>query len=158
MNLKIKLLILALGMVVLVQSHAQEQAKEKDAAQKEVDALQGTWNTATLTYNGKDVLAAGKGGFHFVFKGDEAAIEGNEAVKKEYAKIKVKLDPAVTPKCIDITVTGGVQLNAVIEGIYELKENELKICAKVFGKDRPAEFSSPDGSSIVLLVLKREGP
>jgi uncharacterized protein (TIGR03067 family) len=130
--------------------------RPKDAAQKELDALQGTWTTAGLIYNGKDFLADGKRGFHFVFKGDEAAIEGNEAVKKEYAKIKVKLDPAAAQKCIDITVTGGIQLNATIEGIYELKGDELKICAKVFGLERPSEFASPAGSSIVLLTLKRE--
>jgi uncharacterized protein (TIGR03067 family) len=128
----------------------------KDAAQKELDALQGKWVTASLIYNGKDFLADGKRGFHFVFKGAEAAIEGNAAVKKEYAKIKVKLDAAATPKCIDITVTGGIQLNATIEGIYELKGDELKICAKVFGNERPTEFASGEGASIALLVLKRE--
>jgi uncharacterized protein (TIGR03067 family) len=134
----------------------KKDAKPKTAAQKDVEALQGKWDTAALTYNGKDFLADGKRGFHFVFKGDEAAIEGNQAVKKEYTKIKVKLDPSATPKCIDITVTGGIQLNAVVEGIYELKADELKICARVFGNERPTEFTSPEGSSTVLLVLKRE--
>ncbi|HWY87488.1 MAG TPA: TIGR03067 domain-containing protein [Gemmataceae bacterium] len=124
--------------------------------QKELDAFQGKWVTASLIYNGKDFLANGKRGFHFVFNGAEASIEGDEAVKKEYAKFKVKLDTATTPKCLDITVTGGIQLNATIEGIYELKDDELKICAKVFGNERPTEFASGDGSSIALLILKRE--
>jgi uncharacterized protein (TIGR03067 family) len=127
-----------------------------DAVARELKKLQGTWSTAALTYNGKDFLADGKSGFNFVFKGDEAAIEGNDKVKKEYAKIKVKIDLTVTPKIMDISVIGGVQKDAVIEGIYELKGDELKICARVFGKDRPTEFVAPGGSSIVLLVLKRE--
>jgi uncharacterized protein (TIGR03067 family) len=93
---------------------------------------------------------------NFTFKGDEAVVEGNDAVKKEYAKIRVKLDLSTMPKSMDITVVGGVQKDAVIEGIYELKEDELKICAKVFGNDRPTGFSSPEGSSIFLLVLKRQ--
>jgi uncharacterized protein (TIGR03067 family) len=130
--------------------------EERPKVSKELEPLQGIWTTSALTYNGKDFLANGKTGFQFVFKGDEATVEGNDAVKKEYAKIKVKLDQATTPKCIDITVTGGIQLNAVIEGIYELAEDEFKLCAKVFGKERPAEFASPEGSSTVLLVLKRE--
>ena len=37
----------------------------------------------------------------------------------------------------------------------QLKDDELRICAKVFGTDRPSEFKSPDGSSIVLLKLKK---
>jgi hypothetical protein len=32
----------------------------------------------------------------------------------------------------------------------------LGICAKVFVTGRPKEFAAPDGSSTVLLVLKRE--
>jgi uncharacterized protein (TIGR03067 family) len=119
-------------------------------------AFDGAWTTASLTYNGKDFLEGGKPRLRFVFKGGEAAIEGSDAVKKEYAKIKVKLDPATIPKSVDITVTGGVQLDAVIEGIYELKKDEIRICAKVFGNERPNEFASPAGSSIVLMVLKRE--
>ena len=41
---------------------------------------------------------------------------------------------------------------------HHLKENELRICLKVFGKDRPAVFTSADGSSQALLVLKRANP
>ena len=42
-----------------------------------------------------------------------------------------------------------------MEGIYQLKDDELKICLKVLGGDRPSEFNAPEGSSIVLMVLKR---
>jgi uncharacterized protein (TIGR03067 family) len=77
-------------------------------------------------------------------------------VKKEYARIKVKLDPSFDPHLIDITVGAGLQEGAKIEGINSLKDDELKICARVLGSDRPTEFDSPEGSSIVLLVLKRE--
>ena len=149
----IRLSALASLLMLLGAAYAQEAS---DAAKGEVKKLQGTWKTAALTYNGSDFLKGGKPGFNFTFKGDEAVIEGNDAVKKEYAKIRVKLDPATMPKSMDITVSGGVQKDAVIEGIYELKGDELKICAKVFGNDRPTEFASPEGSSIFLLVLKRQ--
>jgi uncharacterized protein (TIGR03067 family) len=56
---------------------------------------------------------------------------------------------------MDITIAAGSQTDATMEGIYELKDDELRICAKVFGKDRPSEFAAPEGSSIVLLTLKR---
>jgi uncharacterized protein (TIGR03067 family) len=91
-----------------------------------------------------------------VFKGDTAIVEGNDKVKKEYAKIRVKLDPSASPKLVDISVAGGTQKGAVIKGIYQLKGDELKVCARVFGNGRPTEFASPAGSSIVLLVLKRQ--
>lgn len=130
--------------------------KPADAAKKELEKLQGTWTTSALTYNGKDYFADGKTGFRFVFKGDVATVEGNDQVKKEYAKLRFKLTPETKPRQLDLTVTDGVQKDAAIEGIYELKDDELKICVKVFGNDRPTEFESPAGSSIALLVLKRE--
>jgi len=55
-----------------------------------------------------------------------------------------------------MTITAGIQKDALIPGIYELKKDELKICARVFGNDRPTEFASPAGSSVVLLILRRD--
>jgi uncharacterized protein (TIGR03067 family) len=120
---------------------------------KEVEKFRGTWTVAELTYNGKD---HSKLKFNFVFKGSEVVVEGDEKVKVEYAKLKFKIDTSTTPKIFDMTITDGIQKDAAMEGIYEFKgADELRICATVFGKDRPAEFSSPDGKSIVLMVLKR---
>src|ERR1700730_9134940 len=128
----------------------------KEVVKKEVAKLQGTWVPTSLNYNGKDMTNDGKVKFKLVFKGDQATLEGAAAVQKEYGKITFKLDPETTPKCVDLVISAGSQKDAVLEGIYELKDDELKSCAKVLGKERPAEFSSPEGSSIVLLVLKKE--
>jgi uncharacterized protein (TIGR03067 family) len=62
------------------------------------------------------------------------------------------------PKAIDLVVGEGTQKDAAIEGIYEWKDDELTLCAKVLGKERPTTFASPDGGSVVLLVLKRDKP
>src|SRR5205823_14319934 len=102
-----------------------------------------------------DIPADDKGKFSLVIKGDQATVEGNEAIEKDYARIKVKLDPTTTPRCVDLTVAAGGQLNVVLEGIYELKEDELRLCVKVIGKERPVEFAAPAGSSTALIVLKR---
>jgi uncharacterized protein (TIGR03067 family) len=143
------LLFLVAGLLVTADAPTE-------AAKKELDQLQGTWTPVKLEYNGKDLSADGKSRFRFVFKGDQATVEGNDEVRKHYAKVTFKLDPSATPKWVDLTVAAGIQQDAVIEGIYELKDDTLTLCAKVFGKERPTEFASPDGSSIVLLVLKRE--
>jgi uncharacterized protein (TIGR03067 family) len=121
-------------------------------AKKELAKFDGVWNVTEVTYNGKD---HSKLKFNFVFKGDEVVVEGDDKVKVEYARLKIKVDSTTTPKIFDLTVGAGVQKGADMEGIYELKGDELRICVKVFGKDRPGEFSSPDGSSTALLVLKR---
>jgi uncharacterized protein (TIGR03067 family) len=128
-----------------------------DAAdgKKELAKFDGTWNVSEITYNGTD---HSKLNLNFVFKGDEVLVEGNDKVKLEYARFKIKLDPGTTPKLFDLTVKAGVQKDTSMEGIYEFKGDELKICIRVFGKERPTEFGSPDGSSVALLVLKRPAP
>jgi uncharacterized protein (TIGR03067 family) len=130
----------------------------KGAAKKDLEKLQGTWTTVSLKYNGKDFDSEGKGKLRFVFKGDQATVEASDEIKREYAKVNFKLDPGTTPCCVDMTIAAGTQKDAVIEGIYELKGDEFKLCAKVFGKERPSEFAAPAGSSIVLLVMKRDKP
>lgn len=133
-----------------VCSLAAQPAQEK----KDMEAMQGTWLVEVLDYNGKDFKEKVK--VTFIIKGDVMTVEGDGAVKKEYAKMSLKLDPSTTPKCVDLKVTGGVQLDAKMEGIYEVKGDQLRLCLKVFGQDRPSEFTSPDGSSVALLTLKRE--
>jgi uncharacterized protein (TIGR03067 family) len=83
-------------------------------------------------------------------------VEGDGEVRKEYGKLSFKLDPSTMPKCIDLKVSEGTQLNLAMEGIYDLKDDQLRICINVLGQDRPTEFKSPDGASIVVLTLKRK--
>ena len=123
-----------------------------DEKKKDLAKFQGTWALGELTYNGEDHT---KLGFKVTFKGNEGLIEGNDDVNREYARIKFKLDPSAKPRIMDITVSDGSQTDAKMEGIYEFKGEELRICVKVFGNDRPSEFASPDSSSIVLMVLKK---
>ena len=122
-----------------------------EADKKELAKISGTWSLQELTYDGE----VHKLKFNVIFKGSEGRVEGNDSVQSEYAKIKFKLDPSAKPSSMDITVAAGSQTDSTMEAIYELKDDELRICAKVFGQGRPKEFASPDGSSIVLLVLKR---
>jgi uncharacterized protein (TIGR03067 family) len=129
-------------------------AGEASQAKKDLDAMQGTWLVEALEYNGKDFKEKFK--ISFVVKGEVMTVEGDGAVRKEYGKLSLKLDLSTMPKCVDLRVSDGVQLNATMEGIYELKKDELRLCIKVFGAERPGEFKSPDGASIALLTLKRQ--
>jgi len=120
---------------------------------QEVAKFAGTWALSECRYDGRDHSSLK---FKVVFRGNEGKIEGNDKVASEYDKIKFKLDATMTPRAIDITVSAGSQTDATMQGIYEFKDGELRICAKVFGNGRPKDFDAPDGSSSVLLVLKRE--
>jgi uncharacterized protein (TIGR03067 family) len=148
--MKVRLLSLPLLLFLAAPAGAEEK--------KEIDKFQGVWNAESVVYGGKDFYAGGQAKIRFVIKDDQVTVEGNDAVKKEYGKFTIKPDPTTTPPLIDIKITGGTQQDSAIEGIYEIKGDELKICARVMGNERPTKFESPDGSGVVLVVLKREKP
>jgi uncharacterized protein (TIGR03067 family) len=68
---------------------------------------------------------------------------------------KIAIDPSKHPKAIDLVtrLPGGGSETAV--GIYELSGESLKICYDATGKQRPKEFKSAEGSTVVLSILKR---
>lgn len=138
------------GLVSATLLAAADDAKKPGDLEK----LAGSWTVTELTYNGEDHNP--KNGLQFVFKGDEVSLKGSAELEKDYGKLKFKLDPATSPKLLDITVTAGGQLNVTFEGIYELKEDEFRFCVRVVGKDRPTEFKAPGESNLALLTLKRD--
>jgi uncharacterized protein (TIGR03067 family) len=131
-------------------------ADKNDPAKEELKKLQGTWEAQKVTYNGDDLSEDDTGKISMTVKGDLAAVGASKKIKGEYGKVKLKLDPATTPKTIDISIAVGGQKGVTLEGIYKLEKDKLTVCAKVLGMDRPAKFSSPAGESIVLIVLKKK--
>jgi len=146
--------ILSLPLIVALAGFAPADDAKKDV-KKELQSLQGTWKVTALTYNGEDSLKQAPN-LEFVIKDDIITVQGDDAVQKEYAKLQLVLDPAAKPKLVDFKVVGGTQKDASLEGIYELKDDELTFCVKVLGKERPTKFESPAGQSVALVVVKKQ--
>jgi uncharacterized protein (TIGR03067 family) len=148
--------LLALPTLLLVG--AVLTAEEPSPAEKELKQLEGTWVVETMIGGGKDFYADGQPKAVVVFKGDKARIEGNELLQKLYTSFTIKVDPTTNPKCMDMVITEGSMKGMVVECIYEVKGDELKMCARLGGNERPSKFESPEGTPIVLAVAKRQKP
>ena len=130
----------------------------KDDAQKDQEALQGTWRPVSSEQGGKDqtdeakdhTLTFEKDTFT-VKKGDEVRIKGT-----------FKVDPSKKPKTIDMTITEGrkEQDNGKeLHGIYELTKDGLKWCTGEPGEtDRPTEFATKEGAKHLLVSFQKEKP
>jgi uncharacterized protein (TIGR03067 family) len=139
-----------LACVLLVPAAAAADEKA------ELKKLQGTWKATSVKYAGTAFPVEGDQALYMVIKGDVATVKGSEDVKKEYAKVKLKLDPSTTPKVVDVIVTSGTMKDKVMEGIYKLEGDKFTICVNVTGKDRPGKFESPESENIAIVELERE--
>jgi uncharacterized protein (TIGR03067 family) len=132
-----------------------------DAVAREKAKLAGTWTVTALEVNGQKVPPEAVRDVTFTFTAD--TLTRAKGDKKE-SGAGYKLDPAKTPKWIDMTgVTDGKE--RAVPGLYELDGDTLKLCFradyKAGGKinenqKRPAKLDGGAGSERVLMVLRRE--
>jgi len=112
--------------------------------------LQGRWTLSTLEVNGAPATPAGA----IVIEGDRFQVSGMGA---EYAGT-IETDDASKPKHIDLVFTEGPEAGNRNRGIYELKDDTLRICLNMRGQARPAAFESKPGSGNALEVFRRGLP
>jgi uncharacterized protein (TIGR03067 family) len=146
----------ALSVIVLVSFGAA--LAQDDAAKKELARMEGTWHIVSGVEKGKPSSDYLVQNLKFVFKGSQLTFQGDELIMEKVKKIAITIDPATNPKCIDLKVEAGTMKDLLLEGIYECKGDELKLCVSEEAGNRPLEFESKEGSKRVLFVLKRQKP
>ena len=67
----------------------------------------------------------------------------------------MKLTPARIPKELDQTITTGPNKGKTFRAIYDIDDDQHRVCFTAPGKERLAEFSSQTGDGRVLQIWKR---
>jgi uncharacterized protein (TIGR03067 family) len=129
---------------------------QDDAVKSELARLDGDWQVVAHETEGKAANEEHWQMVQFVIRGNQLTFKGDGILSKKVAKIALVIDPATTPRVIDLKVVEGEFKGTMLAGIYEVKGDRLKIC---FRNDetnnRPNEFSTKDDSNLVLFVLQR---
>jgi uncharacterized protein (TIGR03067 family) len=127
----------------------QKQQAPDELAKKELEKLEGTWIKDSWEYKGAPQIGARAG--HYVFKGDKFTYFEDD---KEYHKGTIKVDPG--KHFIDLVITDGADKGTSMLGLYELKEDTLKICFGPGGKTRPKELKTAADSDTKVWTYKRK--
>lgn len=138
--------LLLLPMLVLLTAAGPE--KSKDDAK-----LEGTWLVVAVEANGKAIPA------EFLEKRHETLTFKDGKMTQKTAKPEentgsYKVDSTKEPKTIDLVAESNKKKSSV--GIYELRDDTLRLCLRPGGNERPKEFSAAAGSGCVLITLKRQ--
>jgi len=146
--LALSVLLTGAGMVAW-QLAAQPPVAQQ-IAQKDKDALQGTWKVVSAMKVGiVDAEAERKQKQHrWVFKGDRVGIRFKPESESDFT-----LDPSKQPREIDVIPREGDEAGKTFRGIYEVKGDDLKLTFNGAGLPRPTTF---DEAGAVALVLKRD--
>jgi uncharacterized protein (TIGR03067 family) len=124
---------------------------KKPDGKKDLDLLKGKWTIVSVIEDGKP--NEDENGGTITFAEDKMVLQ----VKDGEHSGTFKLNATKKPKQIDVTPLDGDEKGKVMEGIYELTKDGLKICiADHAGTTRPTAFISKEDSGVVLLTLKRK--
>jgi len=142
-----RLFAVSLASVVCVTGALGQDTKDAaEELKKVLMQLEGAWTSVSVERDGQALGEDFVKDFKLVFKDDKVTARH---------PAKFKLDLSKTPKRIDVTPEEGPDKDRTIEGIYELKGEDLKVCIALPGKERPKEFVSKPDSGTVLFVLKK---
>jgi uncharacterized protein (TIGR03067 family) len=122
-----------------------------DAAKKDLAKFQGNWQLISMERDGKQTPPEDAKKITLTIQGDKFILRKDAVTISEGT---MSLDATKKPKEIDETITTGPNKGKSFLAIYEIDDEQHKICFAAAGKEWPTSFSSGGGQ--ILQVWKRE--
>jgi uncharacterized protein (TIGR03067 family) len=144
------LTLLAVGLLVI----GAGSLTADDKADKDQEALQGTWQFDTFNQAGQAAPAEQLKEMTFVIKNNTYTLSMGD---NELETGTFKLDSGKKPKTIDLDIQSGDDKGKKQPGIYELEGDTFKVCLAFPGEsDRPKELVAKADTKTVSFVFKRQ--
>lgn len=122
-----------------------------DLAKKDLEKFQGNWSLISAEQDGKKMPDDQANKIKLTIQGHKFVLRKDGVVISEGM---MTLDASKKPKTIDETITAGPNKGKVFTAIYEIDDEQHKICFATAGKKRPMAFSSSNGQ--LLQVWRRD--
>jgi uncharacterized protein (TIGR03067 family) len=139
-------------LLIAAAANFSASIRAAEPSQKDIEAMQGAWAIESFTLDGNKLELE-------QLKSWQRIVENNHVVWKNGTEIMVELDikfdPSQKPMTLDSTIATGDAKGQTALAIYELKDDELRVCFAFPDKPRPKEFSSTAGSGQSLYTAKR---
>jgi uncharacterized protein (TIGR03067 family) len=126
-------------------------SEQRSASEAELARLQGTWGTASVEVDGSPVPPHLYRDARLVVAGDRFVLFNPLPDAGQRLEGSLRLDPAKTPKELDLLLDGG----QAFQEVYELEGDTLRVCYPVRGGPRPTALNTGPGSGLSLVVYRR---
>jgi uncharacterized protein (TIGR03067 family) len=114
----------------------------EDAAKKELEQVQGSWKAVSIQHvDGRQASADEVQNTRLVIEGNKFTLTSKDSTIPGTFTV----NPAKTPKAIDVLLTSKDGRETKFLGIYQIQGNTRKSCFALPGKERPTQFSSEEG-------------
>jgi uncharacterized protein (TIGR03067 family) len=127
-------------------------AAQDDAVKKELKKFQGTWEAVSGESAGKPQPPESVEGLTVTFQGDKFVSKKGDKVLQEGT---IKIDPAKSPRQIDVIASSGPEADKAQLGIYKFEGDRLIICGTPAGGQRPTAFKTDGDEKAHLIVARR---
>jgi len=142
-----------LSAAVVLLGAALVSAEDKKA-EADLKSVVGKWTVEKAELGGVDRTELFKALKFEILEGAKYSVE----IGKEKDEGTFTVDPAKSPKEIDITSTAGPNKGKLIKAIYKIDGDTLTVCYEL-GTDkgtRPEKFESKPKTAVFLVTYKRE--
>src|SRR5262249_45853031 len=113
-----------------------------DAAKKELEQFQGSWKAVSIQHaDGRQASEDEVQNTRLVVEGNKFTLTGKDSIISGTFTI----NPAKTPKTIDVLLTSKDGREIKFLGIYQMQGDKRKSCFALPEKERPTQFSSDKG-------------
>lgn len=137
---------------IVVVAQVPKAPARDEAAKRDAQRLQGSWQFTTLVEDGKETPKDHLKNRTVFFGGDGFMVRDGRRILDAGT---FKLDPAKNPKTFNMIFAQGTKKGEVGLGIYTLEGETLKVCFDPTGQKRPTDLKSEPGSGHYLAVYQR---
>ena len=131
---------------------ATEPTKKAPSVADELQRFQGTWPIESWEEGGKALAPADLKKRSVFFGGNIFVLRRDGKV---YQAGATQLDPAKSPRTINLSLKEGEGKDGVMLGIYSFEGDTLKLCFDPQGQTRPESFKLEPKSDFTLITLKK---
>jgi uncharacterized protein (TIGR03067 family) len=123
-----------------------------EASRKEIENLQGVWRTISVEVDGSPVAHHHFENATLVIAGDRFTLRNPVPDADQTTEGGFRVDATTVPKRLLLTLDTG----QIIEEIYEVDRDTLKVCYPTRQGSRPSSFISFPQSGLSVVIYERD--